>query len=563
MDFESHLESIAHRYHARHPFDQLMQAGLATKEMLRLWAANRYYYQATIPRKDAAIVSKCPDKQIRAEWTKHIVAHDSGGLEEWLCLTDALGLSRDEVETFSLVLPGVRFACDAYLNFCKDRPWEEGICASMTHVYAKDIHRKRTSGWPKLYPWLPPSAYAYFEKRQATLQGEIDFSIDFCKKHFDTPMKMKRAVEIVCFKQDVLWSILDALHAHFFAPRACRLPRLEEPPVIERASDFSIAFEVRVLGAAAGGGLPQWNRSDLGNRRARHGCIAQMTQSSIAITTDGVHWHLVNCSPDFCSQWNDFLRDRALEVDSSGQPLPEPRLASILLTDAQIDHVGGLLSLRESSETLEIHCTHDVAEVVDGKLGIFSALQAYNPKVHLSHFSPPSFCHQVEGSDGFDLDGVAGVLRVLPISLGRKTPRYARHEEGKVSVSVCAFLFESGNRSILCAPCIPTLTEEFKQAATRADLIFADGTFYSSTELRDLGLSDRSAEDMGHVPIEATLEFFESCRARVVYVHQNNSNPLALADASANARAISKTVGDALVTSARDGETHILKRSAD
>ena len=162
--FRDEMMGLAYRYHVHHPFDKLLQSGHASRDMLRLWAANRYYYQDTIPRKDAAIIANCPVSHMRAMWCEHIKTHDvDGALSEWLLLTDALDLDREEVKTGKFLLPGTRFACDAYLQFCRDATWQEGMCASMTHLFAGDIHRKRIANWPERYPWLLPSAFVYYK----------------------------------------------------------------------------------------------------------------------------------------------------------------------------------------------------------------------------------------------------------------------------------------------------------------------------------------------------------------------------------------------------------------
>ena len=245
--FRKTLEAYAYRYHINHPFDRLLQSGRASKEMLQLWAANRYYYQDTIPRKDAAIIAKCPRSDVRAIWCAHIITHDvDNALGEWLQLTRALDLVDEDVIAGKWLLPATRFACDAYYNFCRDASWQDGICSSMTHLFAGNIHQMRIANWPSRYPWLPADAFAYFTKRSQTLPSEIDATLTLLSKHYCSDAKqLEHAVNILKFKQDVLWSMMDALWHYFYASE-CRIPT---QPSTTKGSAI-----VRVLGSGAGGG---------------------------------------------------------------------------------------------------------------------------------------------------------------------------------------------------------------------------------------------------------------------------------------------------------------------
>ena len=135
-EFERKLRNKGKFYHIHHPFHVAMNNGQSTREQIQGWVANRFYYQVTIPIKDAAIMANCPDRDIRREWVQRILDHDGiagqeGGIEAWLRLGEAVGLTRDQIETQELVLPGVRFACDAYLNFARNAP--NSICMPKTH----------------------------------------------------------------------------------------------------------------------------------------------------------------------------------------------------------------------------------------------------------------------------------------------------------------------------------------------------------------------------------------------------------------------------------------------
>jgi pyrroloquinoline-quinone synthase len=137
----------------------MLNTGKATPEQIRGWVGNRFYYQISIPLKDAAILANCSDRAVRRTWVQRILDHDGhgddpGGIESWLRLAEAVGLERTQVESLGQVLPGVRFAVDAYVNFARRAPWEEGVCASLTELFAPEIHRQRLASWPQHYPWI-------------------------------------------------------------------------------------------------------------------------------------------------------------------------------------------------------------------------------------------------------------------------------------------------------------------------------------------------------------------------------------------------------------------------
>lgn len=474
------LLKLKHRYHVNHPFDKLLQSGRASREMLQVWAANRYYYQDTIPRKDAAIISKCPDSSVRAHWCAHVATHDvDGALAEWLQLTRALGLSDDSVVRGDLLLPATRFACDAYHTFCRDAPWQEGVCASMTHLFAGDIHRLRISNWPERYPWLAPEAFDYFKNRTQTLPGEIEVSLRLVADHFATSgAAIARAVEIVRFKQDVLWCMQDALW-HYFFSNECRMPSSPAAPQEQETTAI-----LRILGSAAGGGVPQWNRTDERNARARHGCAPRRTQCSAAATVDGTNWVLINCSPDFGAQWNKLLERH-----------PVARLAAIVLTDAQLDHVGGLLSLRESDAPLELHCTRSVADVLRTDTRFLDMLGSYTTVVVHEMVTGRAHC-------------VAG-LRMHPILVSWGMCRYA-----KSTSDVVALRFGD---DVLFAPCVAAINKEMVEAARFCRRVFFDGTFATDDEMPRVS---------GHLPMRASRHVFrQHGLAPPTYVHINNTNP--------------------------------------
>lgn len=222
-EFEARLRAKADRYHIHHPFQVRMNAGHCTREQVRGWICNRFYYQISIPLKDAAILSNCPDRDVRREWIKRIVDHDGshgaeGGIEAWIRLGLAAGLSRDEITSLQHVLPGVRFAVDAYVNFARTRPWQEGVCSSLTELFAPEIHKNRLAGWPQHYPWIEPEGLSYFRERVALARRDVEHGLALTLQHCDTRELQERALAILDFKLDVLWSMLDTMQTAYGLP---------------------------------------------------------------------------------------------------------------------------------------------------------------------------------------------------------------------------------------------------------------------------------------------------------------------------------------------------------
>lgn len=216
-EFESRLRALGKRYHIHHPFHIMMNEGQLSPEQLRGWVANRFYYQVNIPLKDAALLANCPERTVRQAWIQRIIDHDGrgageGGIEAWVRLGEACGLERDEMYAQARVLPGVRFAVDAYVNFVRNARWEEGICSSLTELFAPSIHRQRLATWPKHYPWIDPDGLQYFRNRLSEARRDVDYGLDFTLEQFRTRPQQERALHVLQFKLDVLWSLLDALY---------------------------------------------------------------------------------------------------------------------------------------------------------------------------------------------------------------------------------------------------------------------------------------------------------------------------------------------------------------
>jgi pyrroloquinoline-quinone synthase len=215
-DFEARLRALGQRYHIHHPYHLRMNQGESTPAQIRSWVANRYYYQINIPLKDAALLAHCDDREVRRHWVRRILDHDgeasaSGGIEAWIRLGEACGLGREELVDQRHLLPGVRFAVDAYVNFVRQSPWEEGVCASLTELFAPEIHSERLASWPAHYPWIDPDGLAYFRTRLQEAPRDVEHGLKLVLEHFRSRDQQERALRIVQFKLDVLWSMLDAM----------------------------------------------------------------------------------------------------------------------------------------------------------------------------------------------------------------------------------------------------------------------------------------------------------------------------------------------------------------
>lgn len=215
-EFEAKLRDKGAAYHIYHPFNVLLNTGQAKREQIQGWVANRYYYQIIIPVKDAAIMSNCPDREIRRDWIQRIIDHDgrgddAGGIEAWIRLGEAVGLAREEITDLRHVIPAVRFACDAYLNFCRRQPWQEAVCSSLTELFAPKIHKERLANWPEFYPWIESTGLQYFRNRVTQARRDVEQGLAVTLDYFDTPALQARALDILQFKLDILWSMNDAM----------------------------------------------------------------------------------------------------------------------------------------------------------------------------------------------------------------------------------------------------------------------------------------------------------------------------------------------------------------
>jgi pyrroloquinoline-quinone synthase len=223
-EFEAKLRERGRAYHIHHPFNVMLNAGRATPAQIRGWVANRFYYQIAIPVKDAAVLSNCPDREVRRGWVQRILDHDGfevagpngvlrdeGGIEAWLRLALAVGLSRDEVLDQRHVIPALRFAVDAYVNFARRAPWQEAVCSSLTELFAPEIHKQRLATWPEHYTWIDADGLAYFRNRVSQARRDVEQGLGLTLDHFTTRAQQERALEVLQFKLDILWAMNDAM----------------------------------------------------------------------------------------------------------------------------------------------------------------------------------------------------------------------------------------------------------------------------------------------------------------------------------------------------------------
>lgn len=213
----------AERYHNKHPFHELMNAGKLTKDQLRAWALNRYYYQAMIPVKDAVVLSRMTDPAMRREWRQRIIDHDGdndqeGGIARWFALTEGLGLERTYVSSLQGILPATRFAVEAYVNFVREKTLLEAVASSLTEMFSPSTISVRVSGMLRNYDFITPEILAYFDKRLTQAPRDADFALDYVCREARTPEQQQLALKALTFKCDMLWAMLDALYFAYVTP---------------------------------------------------------------------------------------------------------------------------------------------------------------------------------------------------------------------------------------------------------------------------------------------------------------------------------------------------------
>ena len=270
-----------------------------------------------------------------------------------------------------------------------------------------------------------------------------------------------------------------------------------------------------MLGAAAGGGLPQWNCGCANCHDARAGRIEPRTQSSVAIGDDRGQWFLVNASPDLPAQILSFS-----ELHPQTDTLRGTPIAAVLLTNADLDHVLGLFLLREGGR-LHIYAPNAVRETLDNAIGLTPVLDA--------------FCgiawHSASGHDFAPLESEQGKSSLLcrAIGLPGKPPLFAKGRNAGETQSVAyQFLEQKTNRRLLVAPDVGECHAALSAALQESDAVLFDGTFWSGDELAGVKKQARTAADMGHITIkDGSLALLSGLRAqRKIYIHINNTNPV-------------------------------------
>lgn len=221
-EFEAAIRAVgAERYHDKHPFHHMLHGGQLKKPQVQAWALNRYCYQSAVPRKDAALISRLYDRELRREWVHRLLDHDGfgeeeGGIERWLMLTDGLGLDRNYVTSMKGALPATKFAVESYVTFVREQPITVAIASSLTELFAPKIHKERIAGMLENYPdFIDDKVMAYFKRRLTQAPRDADFALGYVLKNAKTRDEQEACIDAVRFKCNVLWSQLDALqHAY-------------------------------------------------------------------------------------------------------------------------------------------------------------------------------------------------------------------------------------------------------------------------------------------------------------------------------------------------------------
>ncbi len=225
MELEEALRAVgARRYHNLHPFHRLLHGGELDRDQVRAWALNRYCYQAMIPIKDAGLIARTDDRELRRAWLQRIVDHDGrqdgeGGIERWLRLTDGLDLPRAYVMSMRGALPATRFAVEAYIHFVRERSLLEAVASSLTELFSPGIISERVAGMLSNYSFISSETLSYFEKRLSQAPRDADFALDYVKRHAVTRPQQQAVIDALSFKCDVLWAQLDALYFSYVEPR--------------------------------------------------------------------------------------------------------------------------------------------------------------------------------------------------------------------------------------------------------------------------------------------------------------------------------------------------------
>jgi pyrroloquinoline quinone biosynthesis protein B len=273
-------------------------------------------------------------------------------------------------------------------------------------------------------------------------------------------------------------------------------------------------MRVRILGSAAGGGFPQWNCNCATCTAARDSSVAATprTQSSIAVRSEKGPWFLINASPDLRQQLAD------LPGEPNGQ-LRDSRVAGVLLTDAEIDHTAGLLLMRESNVPLQIYSSEQVRDALTVDYPVLTMLDRYCG-IRWSRLEPG------------ETVVLGDTLEVDAFPTGGDVPLYVNGDGGPTALGLTITDRETGG-VLTYAPALEAINDGISERFGRSDCVFVDGTFWTANELVELGLAERNAYAMGHMPLsgpDGSLATFEKLPARTVLVHVNNTNPILIDD---------------------------------
>ena len=285
-------------------------------------------------------------------------------------------------------------------------------------------------------------------------------------------------------------------------------------------------MRVHILGSAAGGGFPQWNCNCVNCAGLRSGALhaKARTQCSVAVSADGSQWSLLNASPDLRAQ-----------IFSFPELLPKSRVRgsaidAVLLSDAELDHIAGLLSLREA-QPIRLYCTPQVFEWVFAPNPIFAALNQPD-RFHITRLED----HKVEA--------VGCGLGLEAIFVNGKVPTYVKTRPANCDGAVVAYkvIDNSCASSLLYVPAIKEIDDRFIEVAAECDCLLFDGSFWSEDEMERCGTGTRTASEMGHMPMSGpagSLARLSHLKIRKIYTHINNTNPI-LNETSAERREIAR-----------------------
>lgn len=223
-DFERRLRQIGEeRYHDKHPFHIRLHKGELTQGQVQAWVLNRYYYQKSIPLKDASLIGRADDIALRRQWIGRIIDHDGskageGGLERWLILAEGVGLDRDYVASCTGVLPATQFACEAYIRFVREKSLLEAVASSLTELFAPDLHRTRIAALLEHYPFANDKTLNYFRTRLTQAPRDVEVGLAYVLREARSQEQQEQCLAALRFKTDVLWAQLDALHYAYVTP---------------------------------------------------------------------------------------------------------------------------------------------------------------------------------------------------------------------------------------------------------------------------------------------------------------------------------------------------------